>query len=64
MYLYTSMFLFMSKGLPIYITVNSMDGTTRRHMCVVYDLQVHRTFSFLKNEEVLQTMGLYTYYFH
>ena len=35
-----------------------MDGTTRRHMCVVYDLQVHRTFSFLKNGEVLQT-GVY-----
>ena len=36
-----------------------MDGTTRRHMCVVYDLQVHRTFSFLKNGEVLQTGFIY-----
>ncbi len=32
-----------------------MNDTTRRHMCDVYDLQVHRTFSLLK---LLQT-GVY-----
>ena len=41
-----------------------MDGTTRRHMCVVYDLKVHRTFSLLKWSSIVVNRGLYTNYFH
>ncbi len=40
-----------------------MDGTTNRHMCVVYDIKVHRTFSLLK-WGIIVHRGLYTYYFH
>ncbi len=40
-----------------------MNDTTSRHMCVVYDLKVHRAFSLLK-WGINVHRGLYTYYFH